>query len=298
MNNASTGDYSFTRGDPDGVTANIIPGYWTHSALKDWWNNYWMDSRGEVDGSWVSDDCPLGFFGGVAYGGAAGFDSWTNGDGNRADVGVYHLTWHYQNNPLSTTNRNKAADLGYYWFYLKYPVRTEDGHRWNSNFSSYSYNSCESNYDWGWIDTSTTQHPYCSAVVLWGYRTNGASSSFDYISGWNDNWGPGLYLPRYNHWNDVWANGFWLADHGDTFWGTMCDWFGGQEGWDAVGHFLKNEGGSADYMAEGECEPDEGDVEDRLNWMKNNYGTSWAITPSELNTNHPNGGYVGGYWTY
>jgi hypothetical protein len=271
---ASPADIFVTRSS-DEISQNIIPGFFTHSGLKDYDGSNWLHSTGEIDGGIL--DCPLGLYGGVKY-------ETRPGDGS-AGSAVFHVT------NISDAERVAAADMAYNHFFAHYPYTEGSGTAWTADaeqtgvgspdYCASSNSAFRANYDWSWVDTRVNDHQYCSSLVYWSY----SSASIDACGG--SIAGAGFDKPLYDHSADFGPNCIWLGEHFEGPEGDICDATGGFEGWDAAGHFLG--------IAQGSHEPDEGDVKDAC---RAGVAPVLAITPSELVENHVSDGFTEGYFSF
>lgn len=271
---ASAADIFVTRSSEE-ISQNIIPGFFTHSGLKDYDGSHWFHSTGEIEGGML--DCPLGLYGGVKYETAPG-----GGGGGSA---VFHVT------NVTDAERVAAADMAYNHYLTHYPYTEGSGTAWSGDaeqtgvgspdYCSSSSSQFRGNYDWAWVDTRPNDHAYCSALVYWSYSSASVDACGTPVTG------AGFDKPLYDHSADFGPNCLWLGEHFDDVEGDICDATGGLEGWDAAGHFLG--------LAQGSHEPDEDDVE---RTCRAGVAEVLAITPSELVEDHVNEGFTEGYFSF
>jgi hypothetical protein len=271
---AAPADLFVTRSS-DEISQNIIPGFFTHSGLKDYDGSNWLHSTGEIDSGIL--DCPLGLYGGVKY-------EARPSDGS-AGSAVFHVT------NVSDAERFAAADMAFNHFFAHYPYSEGNGTAWTGDaeqtgvgspdYCTSSNSAFRANYDWAWVDTRVNDHQYCSSLVYWSY----SSASVDACGG--SIAGAGFDKPLYDHSADFGPNCSWLGEHFEGAEGDVCDAAGGFEGWDAAGHFLGS--------VQGSHEPDEGQVKDAC---RAGVSPVLAITPSELVENHVSDGFTEGYFSF
>jgi hypothetical protein len=274
MDAASPADIFVTRGSDD-ITQNIIPGFFTHSGLKDYVDGNWFHSTGEIDGGIL--ECPLGLYGGVKYEPHPG--------GGSAGSAVFHVT------NVTDAERVAAGDMAFHHFLAHYPYLQGRGTAWSGDaeatgagspdYCSSSNSDFRANYDWAWIDTRPNDHQYCSSLVYWSY----SSASVDACGATRT--GAGFDKPLYDHSADFGPNCLWLGRRFDGLEGDLCDAGGGLEGWDAGGHFLG--------LVQGSHEPNEDQVE---SICRAGVSPVLAITPSELVEDHVSEGYTEGYFSF
>jgi hypothetical protein len=274
QDSASPADIFVTRSGEE-TSQSVIPGFFTHSGLKDYVEDNWFHSTGDIEAGIL--DCPLGLFGGVKY------EARPSG-GNVASA-VFHVT------NISDTQRSVAADMAFNHYLSHYPYQAGSGTAWSGDaeetgvgsptYCEASSSSTRSNYDWAWIDTRVNDRAYCSALIYWSYSDATVDSCGTPISG------AGFAKPLYDHAADFGPNCLWLGDHFDGIEGDLCDATGGLEGWDAAGHFLG--------WVQGSHEPDEDQVEAQC---RAGVGELLAITPTELVENHVDEGFTEGYFAF
>jgi hypothetical protein len=274
MDAASPADIFVTRSSEE-ISQNIIPGFFTHSGLKDYEGANWFHSTGEIDGGIL--DCPLGLYGGVKYEPRPG--------GGSAGSAVFHVT------NITDAERIAAGDMAFNHFLTHYPYSEGNGTAWSGDaeqtgvgspdYCTSSNSAFRANYDWAWVDTRPNDHAYCSALVYWSYSSASVDVCGASVSG------AGFDKPLYDHSADFGPNCIWLGEHFDDVEGDICDVGGGLEGWDAAGHFLG--------VVQGSHEPDEGQAE---NACRAGVSPVLAITPSELVENHVTEGFTEGYFSF
>jgi somatomedin B domain-containing protein len=271
---ASAADIFVTRSSEE-VSQSIIPGFFTHSGLKDYSGDNWFHSTGSLDNGIL--DCPLGLYGGVKYEARP-----SEGEAGSA---VFHVT------NVSDTQRGAAADMAYNHYLAHYPFREDSGTAWSGDaeetgtgapdYCSSESSAFRANYDWSWIDTRVNDHAYCSALVYWSYSSASVDACGTTLSG------AGFDKPLYDHSADFGPKCTWLGERFNDLEGDVCDAAGGLEGWDVTGHFLG--------WVQGSHEPDENQAE---NQCRAGVSGVEAITPSELVENHVDEGYTEGYFTF
>jgi len=274
MTAASPADIFVTRSS-DEVTQNIIPGFFTHSGLKDYADDNWFHSTGEIEGGIL--DCPLGLYGGVKYE--------AQPDGGSAGSAVFHVT------NVTDQERFAAGDMAYNHFLIHYPYSDGRGTAWSGDaeatgtgspdYCTSSSSEFRANYDFSWIDTRPDDHQYCSSLVYWSYSSASVDACGAAVTG------AGFDKPLYDHSADFGPNCIWLGEHFDGFDGDLCDGGGGLEGWDAAGHFLG--------LVQGSHEPNEDSVERAC---RAGVSPVLAITPTELVENHVIEGFTEGYFSF
>lgn len=274
MDAAAAADIFVTRSS-DAISQNIIPGFFTHSGLKDYVDDHWFHSTGEIDSGIL--ECPLGLYGGVKYEQRPG--------GGSAGSAVFHVT------NISDAERVAAGDLAFNHFLVHYPYIEGAGTAWSGDaeatglgspdYCTSSSSGFRANYDWAWIDTRIDDRQYCSSLVYWSYSSASVDACGTVLAG------AGHDKPLYDHSADFGPNCLWLGDRFDGIQGDICDAGGGLEGWDAAGHFLG--------LVQGSHEPDEGQVE---NACRAGVSPVLAITPSELVEEHVIEGYTEGYFSF
>jgi hypothetical protein len=271
---ASPADIFVTRSSEE-ISQNIIPGFFTHSGMKDFEGDNWFHSTGEIDGGIL--DCPLGLYGGVKYE--------PRPSGGSAGSAVFHVT------NISDAERIAADDMAFNHFLSHYPYTEGSGTAWSGDaeqtasgdpdYCARSSSAFRANYDWAWIDTRPNDRQYCSSLVYWSYSSASIDACGTSISG------AGFDKPLYDHSADFGPNCVWLGNHFDDLAGDLCDAAGGIEGWDASGHFLG--------VVQGSHEPDEGLAE---RTCRAGVSQVLAITPSELVENHVSEGFTEGYFSF
>jgi hypothetical protein len=271
---AGPADIFVTRAS-DEISQNVIPGFFTHSGLKDYEGSNWFHSTGGIEGGIL--DCPLGLYGGVKYQPRPG--------GGSAGSAIFHVT------NITQAERIAADDMAFNHFLAHYPFTEGRGTAWSGDaertgvgapdYCTSSASEFRANYDWAWIDTRPDDHQYCSSLVYWSYSSASVDACGASIAG------AGFDKPLYDHSADFGPNCLWLGDHFDGLEGDICDAGGGFEGWDAAGHFLG--------VVQGSHEPDEGQAE---NACRAGVSPVLAITPSELVEEHVREGFTEGYFSF
>lgn len=274
MDAASAADIFVTRSS-DELSQSIIPGFFTHSGLKDYDGVHWFHSTGEIDGGIL--DCPLGLYGGVKYEQHPG--------GGGAGSAVFHVT------NVSDAQRVAAGDMAFNHFLAHYPYTEARGTRWSGDaeqtgagapdYCTSSSSDVRANYDWAWIDTRVNDRQYCSSLVYWSYSSASVDSCGSPLTG------AGLDKPLYDHSADFGPNCEVLGEEFEGPQGDICDATGGFEGWDAAGHFMG--------LVQGSHEPNEDDVKSAC---RTGVSPVLAITPSELVENHVSEGFTEGYFSF
>jgi Somatomedin B domain len=274
MDAAAAADIFVTRSS-DEISQSIIPGFFTHSGLKDYDGVHWFHSTGEIDGGIL--DCPLGLYGGVKYEQHPG--------GGSAGSAVFHVT------NISDAERVRAGDMAFNHFLAHYPYIEAEGTAWSGDaeqtgagspdYCSSSGSEFRANYDWAWIDTRVNDRQYCSSLVYWSFSSEGVDSCGTSVGG------AGFDKPLYDHSADFGPNCVVLGEEFEGIQGDVCDASGGFEGWDAAGHFMG--------LVQGSHEPDEGQVK---NACRAGVAPVLAITPSELVENHVSDGFTEGYFSF
>jgi hypothetical protein len=274
MDAASAADIFVTRSSDD-ISQSIIPGFFTHSGLKDVDGAHWFHSTGEIDGGIL--ECPLGLYGGVKYEQYPG--------GGSAGSAVFHVT------NITDAERVAAADMAFNHFLAHYAFTDGAGAAWsgdaeptgvgNPDYCSSSSSDFRANYDWAWVDTRPNDHQYCSSLVYWSYSSASVDACGTAVAG------AGFDKPLYDHSADFGPNCVVLGEEFEGIQGDICDAGGGLEGWDAAGHFLG--------LVQGSHEPDEGQVK---NACRAGVSPVLAITPSELVEAHVNEGFTQGYFSF
>lgn len=258
----------------DDTVQTIIPGFFTHSALKDYVADNWIHSTGSIKEGLFS--CPLGLYGGVKY-------EPRPAQGDEA-VALFHVT------NITDNQRVLVDDLAYNHFLVHYPYTEGAGTAWDGDaeqtgvgspaYCASSSSDVRSNYDWSWVDTRIDDHPYCAALIYWSYSDASVDACGQPLSG------AGFQKPLYDHSADFGPNCLWLGEHFDNLAVDVCDLTGGLDGWDAGGHFLG--------WVQGSHEPNENDVKRQCEAG----ATVEAITPTDLVENHVDEGYTEGYFTF
>jgi hypothetical protein len=274
MDAASPADIFVTRSSEE-ISQSIIPGFFTHSGMKDYEGDNWFHSTGEIESGIL--ECPLGLYGGVKYEQRPG--------GGSAGSAVFHVT------NISDSQRIAAADMAYNHFLAHYPYTEGSGTAWSGDaertgvgspdYCTSSGSAFRANYDWAWIDTRPEDHQYCSSLVYWSYSSASVDACGASLSG------AGFDKPLYDHSADFGPKCVWLGERFDGIEGDLCDGGGGLEGWDAAGHFLG--------LVQGSHEPNEDQVESTC---RAGVAPVLAVTPSELVEDHVSEGFTQGYFSF